>query len=200
MEMDKPAAPSPPFDIVALVASAGGLPALTAVLSGLPADFRAAVVVLQHLDPRRPSLLAKLLHLHSGLPVYEARQGDHIGPGVVLVAPPDRHLLIDCDGMISLTGTQPVHFVRPSADTLLESVAQGFGRRAVAVVLTGSGTDGADGVRIVKQMGGTVIAQDRPTSQNFGMPGAAIRTGCVDSVLPLREIAPALVHLVNPSA
>ena len=97
--------------------------------------------------------------------MYEARQGDHIGPGVVLVAPPDRHLLIDCDGMISLTGTQPVHFVRPSADTLLESVAQGFGRRAVAVVLTGSGTDGADGVRIVKQMGGTVIGKDRPTSR-----------------------------------
>jgi two-component system chemotaxis response regulator CheB len=200
MEMDKTADPPPPFDIVALVASAGGLPALTAVLSGLPADFPAAVVVLQHLDPRRPSLLTEILGRHSGLPVHEARQGERIGPGTVVVAPPDHHLLVGGDGVLTLTGTERVHFVRPSADTLLESVAQSFGRRAVVVVLTGSGTDGADGVRIVKQMGGTVIAQDRPTSQSFGMPGAAIRTGCVDSVLPLGEIAPALVHLVNPSA
>jgi two-component system, chemotaxis family, protein-glutamate methylesterase/glutaminase len=200
MGMDEPACLPAAFDIVALVASAGGLPALSAVLSRLPADFPAAIVVLQHLDPRRPSLLSAILRQRSVLPVHEARQGDHIRPGAVFVAPPDRHLLVDRDGVVSLTGTERVHYVRPSADALLESVARGFGRRAVAVVLTGSGTDGADGVRIVKQMGGTVIAQDRPTSSSFGMPGAAIRTGCVDSVLPLGEIAPALVHLVTAEA
>jgi two-component system chemotaxis response regulator CheB len=197
MGMDEPPPPPSAFDIVALVASAGGLPALTAILSGLPADFPAAVVVLQHLDPSRPSLLTKILRQHSTLPVYEARQGDRICPGAVFVAPPAHHLLVDSHGELSLTETERVHYVRPSADTLLESVARSYGSRAVAVVLTGSGTDGADGVRIVKQMGGTVIAQDRPTSRSFGMPGAAIRTGCVDSVLPLAEIAAALVHLVT---
>jgi two-component system chemotaxis response regulator CheB len=197
--MDNPAPPTAP-DVVALVASVGGLPALAAILSHLPASFPAAVVVLQHLNPRRPSLLAKILCQHSGLPVHEARHGDRLRAGAVFVAPPDHHLLVDRDGVLSLTETERVHFVRPSADTLLESVARSFGRRAVAVVLTGSGSDGADGVRVIKQMGGTVIAQDRPTCRSFGMPGAAIRTGCVDSVLPLDEIAAALVHIVSAAA
>lgn len=195
--MDDAASTPPAFDVVALVASAGGLAALTAVLANLPADFPAAVVVVQHLNPTRPSLLAPLLDQRSGLPVAAARDGDRIRPGTVCVAPPDRHLVVGPGGVLGLTATAPVHFARPSADTMLESVARSFGPRAIAVILTGAGADGADGVRLVKQMGGTVIAQDRPTSQSFGMPGAAIRTGCVDAVLPLDEIAPALVHLVN---
>ncbi len=195
--MDDRANPASAFDVVALVASAGGLAALTAVLSHLPADFPAAVVVLQHVDPSRPSLLAELLGRRSGLPVCEARQGDRLRPGTVLVAPPAHHLLVGPGGVLTLTSTEPVHYSRPSADALLESVAQTFGPRALAVVLTGAGSDGSDGVRAVKQRGGTVIAQDRLTSQSFGMPGAAIRTGCVDAVLPVGEIAPALVQLVT---
>ena len=195
--MDEPRPPSSAFDVVALVASAGGLAALTAVLSHLPADFPAAVVVLQHVDPSRPSLLAEILGRRSGLPVCEARQGDRLRPGTVLVAPPAHHLLVGPGGVLTLTSTEPVHYSRPSADALLESVAQTFGPRALAVVLTGAGSDGSDGVRAVKQWGGTVIAQDRLTSQSFGMPGAAIRTGCVDAVLPVGEIASALVQLVT---
>jgi two-component system chemotaxis response regulator CheB len=198
--MDKAAPPPQAFDVVALVASAGGLPALTSILSRLPRDFPAAIVVVQHLDPRRPSLLARILRQRVGLPVCEARHGDRLRPGTVFVAPPDHHLVVGPDGVIALTSTEPVHYVRPSADALLESVSRSFGPRAVAVVLSGAGLDGADGVRVVKQMGGTVIAQDRLTSQNFGMPGAAIHTGCVDAILPLGEIAPALVHLVTAAA
>jgi two-component system chemotaxis response regulator CheB len=190
-------AQAPAFEVVALVASAGGLPALDKVLSHLPADFPAAVVVVQHLDPSRPSLLAKLLGQHCALPVYEARHGDQLRPGAVFIAPPGHHLLVGPGGVLALTSTQPVHYVRPSADILLESVAGAFGPRAIAVVLSGAGSDGSDGVRVLKGVGGTVIAQDRPTSQSFGMPGAAIHTGCVDAVLPLGEIAPALVQLVT---
>jgi two-component system chemotaxis response regulator CheB len=198
--MPEPAGPTPPTDLVALVASAGGLVALSAVLSHLPADFPAAVVVLQHLDPSRPSLLAEILGRHSALPVCQARHGDRLRPGVVFVAPPDHHLLVGPGGVLALTSTAPVHFSRPSADALLESVARNFGHRAIAVVLSGAGADGADGVRLVKQMGGTVIAQDRPTSESFGMPGAAAHTGCVDAVLPLDQIAAALVHHVAAAA
>jgi two-component system, chemotaxis family, protein-glutamate methylesterase/glutaminase len=191
---------TPAFEIVALVASAGGLPALSRVLSHLPADFPAAVVIVQHLDPSRPSLLAKILGNHCALPVREARHGDRLHPGVVYVGPPDHHLLVGAGGVLALTSTQRVHYARPSADTLLESVAQAFGPRAIAVVLSGAGSDGSGGVRVLKRMGGTVIAQDRPTSQSFGMPGSAIHTGCVDAILPLGEIAPALVNLVTAAA
>jgi two-component system chemotaxis response regulator CheB len=90
-----------------------------------------------------------------------------------------------------------VHFVRPSADLLFESVAGGFKERAIAVVLTGTGSDGAMGVKAIKKMGGTVICQDEPTSEFFGMPGAAIQTGCADFVLPLPEIATALTTLAR---
>lgn len=100
------------------------------------------------------------------------------------------------DHAISLTQTELVHFVRPSADLLFESVAASSRERAIAVVLTGTGIDGSMGVGAIKKMGGTVIAQDEETSEFFGMPSAAIHTGNVDFVLPLEEIAPALVKLV----
>jgi two-component system, chemotaxis family, protein-glutamate methylesterase/glutaminase len=198
--MPEPIGLIPPTDVVALVASAGGLAALTTVLSHLPSDFPAAVVVLQHLDPNRPSLLSEILGRSSGLPVCEAHHGDRLRRGVVFVAPPAHHLLVGAGGVLALTSTEPVHYSRPSADALLESVARSFGPRAIAVVLSGAGYDGADGVRAIKQMGGTVIAQDRGTSQTFGMPSAAIHTGCVDAILPLGEIAPALVHHVTAAA
>jgi two-component system, chemotaxis family, protein-glutamate methylesterase/glutaminase len=194
--MDKPAPPMAAFDVVAIVASAGGLLALSKVLSHLPAGFPAAIVVVQHLNPRRPSLLTEILLRRVALPVREARHGDRIRPGCVYIGPPNHHLVVGPGGVIALTSTEPVHYARPSADTLLESVGRVFGSRAVAVVLSGAGVDGADGVRAVKRGGGTVIAQDRATSQSFGMPGAAIATGCVDSVLPLPEIAAALVDRV----
>lgn len=196
--MPEPAPPPPAaIDLVALVASAGGLPALSAVLSRLPADFPAAVVVVQHMDPSRPSLLPKILGQISVLPVREARHGDRLRGGQVYIAPPGRHLVVVAGGELGLTATEPLHYCRPSADALLESVAEHFGPRAVAVVLSGAGSDGAAGVRSIKRMGGTVLAQDRPTSQSFGMPGAAAQTGCVDAVLPLVEIGPALVRLVD---
>ncbi len=95
-----------------------------------------------------------------------------------------------------MTRTELVHFVRPSADLMFESMAAGYRERSIAVVLTGTGSDGEMGVRAVKKMGGTVIAQDQATSEYFGMPGAAIKTGCVDFILPLTEIAPTLIALV----
>lgn len=184
------------FDVVALAASAGGLAALSRVLSGMPGEFPAALVVVQHLDPRHRSLMAEILTKRTSLKVRQASNNDELRAGSVYIAPPDRHLLVDPDGTLSLSQSELVHFVRPSADLLFESVAACYKDRAIAVVLTGTGSDGNMGVTAIKKMGGTVIAQDEQSSEFFGMPGAAIQTGNVDFVLPLDEIPAALVTLV----
>ena len=188
---------APAFEIVALAASAGGLKALTEVLGGLPADFPAALVVVQHMDPRHRSLLAEILGKRTALGVRQACDGDVLQPGVAFIAPPNHHLLVNAGGALSLSQTELVHFVRPSADLLFESAAASYKERAIAVVLSGSGRDGAMGVKAIKKMGGTVIVQDEKTSEFFGMPEAAAKTGIVDFVLPLHEIAPALQTLVR---
>ena len=188
--------PEAAFDLVALASSAGGLNALSEVLSALPEDFPAAIAIVQHLDPRHRSLMAKILSGRTPLLVKEAEEGDRLRGGMVFVAPPDRHLLVNPDGTVSLSQSEMVHFVRPSADLLFESAAASYKDRAIAVVLTGSGSDGAMGVKAIKKMGGTVIAQNEATAEFFGMPGAAIQSGNVDFVLALREIPSALVTLV----
>jgi two-component system chemotaxis response regulator CheB len=167
------------------------------VLGGLPADFPASIVVVQHLDPRHRSLMADILSRHTRIAVKQAVAGELVQAGIVYIAPPDRHLLVNPDGSLGLTQSELVHFVRPSADLLFESVAASFRDRAIAVVLTGSGSDGAMGAKAVKEVGGTVIAQDEATSEFFAMPSAAIQTGAVDFVLPLDEIAAALMTLVG---
>lgn len=184
------------FDIVAFAASAGGLVALSTVLSGLTAHFPAAIVIVQHLDPRHRSLMADILSRRTPLMVKQAEEGDRLTPATVYIAPPNRHLLVNPDGSLSLSQSELVHFVRPSADLLFESAAASYRDRSIAVVLTGTGSDGVMGVQAIKKMGGTVIVQDEKTSEFFGMPGAAIQTGSADFVLPLEEIASALTTLV----
>jgi two-component system chemotaxis response regulator CheB len=182
--------------MVAIAASAGGLRALSTVLGGLAPEFPEPILVVQHLDPHHASTLPQILGRACRLSVFEAREGAIVRPGHVYVAPPDHHLLVERGGILSLTKGELVHFVRPSADLLFESVAAAYRDRAIAVVLTGSGSDGSMGVRAIKKMGGTVIAQDEQTSEFFAMPSAAIGTGDVDFVLPLEEIPQALVSLV----
>ena len=186
----------PNFDIVALAASAGGLTALIEVLSNLPANFRAAIVVVQHLDPRHPSLMAEILSRRTPLKVVQAQQGDELTSGTVYIAPPNNHLLVNSDGTASLSQSEMVHFLRPSADLLFESVAASYKERAIAVVLTGTGSDGAMGVEAVKKMGGAVIVQDDKSAEFPGTPSSAIKTGNVDFILPLTEISSALITLV----
>jgi two-component system chemotaxis response regulator CheB len=180
-----------------MAASAGGLTAVTHVLARLPANFGAIVVFVQHLDPRHRSLMPEIMARRSKLPVTQATDGMELEPGHVYLAPPDKHMLVNRDATVSLTQSELVNFVRPSADLLFESVAAAYGERAIAVVLTGTGKDGSMGVTAIKQRGGTVIAQDEDSSQFFGMPSAAIRTGVVDFVLSLEEMPAALQLLVS---
>ncbi|HEX9713535.1 MAG TPA: chemotaxis protein CheB [Actinomycetota bacterium] len=191
-----PKLPGAGYDVVAIVSSAGGLEALSTVLSGLPDNFPAAITIVQHLDPRHRSLMSDILSRRSGMPSKQAQEGDKLQPGTIFLAPPDYHLLVNSDGTMSLSHTALVHFVRPSGDLLFESVAASYRDRVIAVVLTGTGSDGEMGVRAVNAMGGTVIVQDPGTAAFAGMPQAAIRTGAVDFVLELQEIAPAIARLV----
>jgi len=170
--------------------------ALTDILQKMPADLPASIVVVQHLDPRHRSLMPQIFGRRSHLPVHQAVEGMTVESGHIYLAPPDRHMLINSDATVSLTQTELVNFVRPSADLLFESVAAAYGERAIAVVLTGAGKDGSMGVTAIKKRGGTVIVQDEATSEFFGMPSAAIRTGTVDFVLSLDEIPAALLTLL----
>ncbi|RSM79268.1 chemotaxis protein CheB [Amycolatopsis sp. WAC 01375] len=185
------------YEIVAIASSAGGVKALIEVFGALPADFPVPVVVVQHLDPRRETLLADILDRRSSLSVKLAEAGDVLRPGVVYVAPPDRHLLVESGDVAGLTVTDQVKFVRPSADLLFESVAAVHGPAALACVLTGTGSDGAAGAAAIKAGGGTVVSQDPETAEFKGMPHAVAKAVPVDLVLPLDEVAGALVGLVN---
>ena len=185
------------FPVMALVCSTGGLEALTRVLEPLPATFGAAVIVLQHLDPDARSGLARILSRRTMLPVTDAEEGTRLVPGRVLVAPPGQHTLITSQGTVALieSGDRPPY--RPSADLLLTSLALSVGDRAVAVVLSGHGIDGATGATAVHHFGGVVIASDQASSTEFSMPGATIgRDTIVDHAVPLDQIAALLVTLI----
>lgn len=184
------------FPVVAITASAGGLKAIRQILSVLPSGFPASIVVVQHLYPNRHSYLAEILDRCTALRVKSAEAGELVRPGMVYVAIPSKHLLVDLDGRLSFSDTAKVNFSRPSADVLFESVATSLKTRTIAVVLTGRDGDGARGVQIIKQHGGIVIAQDEVTSEVFSMPKSAIATGCVDFVLPLKAIAATLMSLI----
>ena len=182
------------FDVVAMGSSAGGLNALSQVLRILPNNFPSSIVVVQHLAPRHKSWIADLLGRSSKLKVKQAEHGEILLPGMVYTAPPDEHLLVG-PGKIQLAHTQLVRFSRPSIDLLFESVAGMYGSRSIAVVLSGSGKDGADGLRTVKESGGLTIAQKPETAEFRPMPEAAVATGCVDFILRLEEIGAKLTEL-----
>jgi two-component system, chemotaxis family, protein-glutamate methylesterase/glutaminase len=192
--------PNIAFNVVALAASMGGIPALRTILSTLPADFPAAILVVQHLSPNFPSQLPEVLNQRTMLTVKPAATGDVLRPGTVYVAVPARHLLVQPNGTLLLSDAPKMNFVRPAADKLFMSMATTYKSRAIAVMLTGNGSDGALGVLSIKKQGGIAIAQDEATSEFFGMPGAAIAIGQVDFVLPLEAIAAKLLQLVTSEA
>lgn len=186
----------PVFEIVAMAASADGLKALSTILSALPSNFPVPIVVVKHVAPQYPSYLATILDSSTSVRVKQAEDEEQLHPSTVYIAPPNYHLLVNSNGELHLSQSAKVHFSRPSADVLFLSVAEHYKDRAIAVVLTGGDMDGSTGVQAIKQKGGVVIAQDEATSKVFGMPAAAIKTGCVDFILPLNEISTAIINLV----
>jgi two-component system chemotaxis response regulator CheB len=188
--------PNTPFDVVAIAASAGGLPAIRQILVALPPEFPVAILVQTHQSPEYPSILAEVLGWRSNLPVVWAAHQERLRAGCVTVAPPGQHVRVAPSGVLSLTSWKQMGRVKPHADGLFTSVASSFTTRAIGVVLTGFLSDGAQGARAVKQHGGRVLVQDPATAEAPDMPRATISSGCADFVLPLPALAAALTALV----
>lgn len=175
--------------VVVIAASTGGPAALERVAPQLPKRDNVSIVIVQHMPTGYTTALAERLDRLGGPSVREARAGDRLAGGRVLVAPGGAHLELDRAGAVRLTDGPPVHGVRPAADVTLKSAALAFGARVVGVVMTGMGRDGATGLAAVKAAGGVTIAQDQGSSTVYGMPRAAAELGVVDVVVSLRELA-----------
>lgn len=187
--------------IVAVGASTGGTEALRELIEALPANAPGMVVV-QHMPPGFTAAFARRLNSLSRVEVKEAAPGDHVVPGLVLIAPGDRHMILRRSGLkyyIQLADGPLVSRHRPSVDVLFRSVAQAAGASATGVLLTGMGDDGAAGMSEMHEAGAHTIAQDEATSVVFGMPKEAIELGAVDDVLPLGAIAAAVLRRVRKS-
>ena len=183
--------------LVVVASSAGGVQALIELLTGLPAELRAAVLIAQHMrEGEQPTRLPEILNARSPLEVRVATSGRAIEHGWAFVAEPGRHLAVDgC--RLRLDDGPPVNHVRPSADVLFRSAAKHFGPRAVGIVLSGTGKDGAAGCVAVRSAGGTTIAQGEASSTFFEMARAAIAVSGIDHVLELTEIAGAVVEIID---
>lgn len=180
--------------VVALATSTGGPGALHKLLCGLPPDFGLPIVAVQHITPGFTAGMAAWLGSVCPVRVKVAQEGEVLRPGTAYLAPDDAHLGVNGRGAVALSDSPPVGGFRPSGTFLFESVALAYGVAAVAVILTGMGDDGVQGLRAIRRAGGLVIAQDEATSVIFGMPGAAVAAGLTDAVLPLGEIAPYLLN------
>jgi two-component system chemotaxis response regulator CheB len=174
--------------VVAVVASAGGVEALSTFVSMLPPDLAAAVLVVLHIPPAGPSMLPRILARAGMLPARHPRDGDRLEEGVIMVAPPDLHLAVE-DGRIRLLAAPRENGHRPSADVLLRSVARDFGPRCAGIVLSGTMDDGAAGLRAVRAAGGLALVQDPDEAPFPGMPRAAIEEASPQFVGPVPSLA-----------
>jgi two-component system chemotaxis response regulator CheB len=179
----------PDYPLVAIASSLGGPRALVEVLGELPAQFAAPIVVCQHITPGFTDELAQWLATETRRRVHEAVDGQQLVRGEVFVAPAHLHMRVGASGRVRLDDGAPVGGFKPACDVLLSSVAESFGPRAIGVVLTGMGRDGALGLLEIRRRGGRTIAQDEASSVVFGMPGEAVALGAAEAVLPLDQIA-----------
>ena len=181
-----------PAECVVIAASTGGPTALQTVIGGLPAGFPAAILLVQHIPRGFTKSLAERLDARSAVPVREARDGEAVGPGRVLIAPAGIHSrLVRRGGRVEVVlDEEPRDALhRPSADVLMASAAEAYGPLTVGVVLTGMGSDGTEGLRAIREKGGLTLAESEETSVIFGMPKAAIEAGVVRRVVPLERVA-----------
>jgi len=186
--------------VVAVAASTGGPQILHRMLADLPADFPAPIAIVQHINAAFAESLSGWLANSSRLKVRLAQDGELLMPGHVLIAPPGTHMVIPFRGRVALKPGVERDGHMPSATVLLESAAKAYGRRALGLILTGMGEDGAAGMLAIKQAGGVTVAQNEETCVVFGMPGAAVERHAVDHLVPGDEVASALLRLTRGEA
>lgn len=182
--------------VVVLGVSTGGPSALSQIIPQFPADFPLPILIVQHMPPVFTRLLAERLQSKSALSIQEAAEGMTVRPGKVLIAPGDYHMRLAREGhevKVKLDRGELENSCRPAVDVLFRSAAQLYGATVVATMLTGMGSDGLKGTKLLKQEGAYVIAQDEQSSVVWGMPGAVVNAGLANAVLPLSEVVPALL-------
>lgn len=182
---------------VVIGGSAGGMQALAEILPVLPFDFALPVVVVVHVQEGSPGYLATYLNNKSTLRVKEANDKEPLEAGTIYIAPAGYHLLLERDETLALSVDAPVHFARPSIDVLFESAADVYGDGLIGVILTGANSDGSQGLKKIKEMGGIAIAQDPDDAEVDFMPRMAIQTTSVDHILPLKEIGHCLERIAE---
>ena len=190
-------------EIIAIGSSTGGPQALLQVLGHLAGPLRQPIVITQHMPATFTTILAEHINRQCGLPAIEGRDGDVLTAGHCYIAPGNFHMTIDGRNggpVIRLNQEPPENFCRPSVDVMLRSVVRVYGRNILTVILTGMGQDGLKGCQLQIQQGGVVMAQDEATSVVWGMPGAVATAGVCSSVLPIKEIGPAIRKLLMRAA
>jgi two-component system chemotaxis response regulator CheB len=183
--------------VIVVGTSTGGPRALRQILSELPSDLPAALVMVQHMPPSFTNALAQRLDESSPLTVKEAENGDRLARGLALLAPGNFHLELDGRRRVSLNQKPRRNGVRPAVDVSMESAVEHYGSAVIGVVLTGMGSDGTTGAHSIKAAGGQVIAEHESTTAVYGMPRSVIEAGLVDRVVPLPQVAPTLIELVK---
>lgn len=182
--------------VISIAASTGGPPAISEILKSFPAEIP-PVLIVQHMPKGITKLFAERLKDACKLQVKEAEEGDKVVAGQALIAPGGFHMVVTKDRRVCLTEDAPVNYVRPSADVMMSSMAKVYGSKCIGVILTGMGSDGARGLKAIKENGGFTIAQDEQTSVVFGMPRVAAQMGYVDRVVPLDLIPKVIMKACN---
>jgi two-component system chemotaxis response regulator CheB len=183
------------FEAIVIGVSWGGMQAVKQILPRLPKNFKLPVIIVQHISPGAGNDWIELLDNMCGIKVKEADEKEKITAGIAYIAPAGYHLLIENDSTFSLSLDERVNYARPSVDVLFECAADVFAEKTIGIILTGLNSDGAKGLKRIKDSGGVAIVQDPTTAESGEMPHAALKATVADYVLPLDKIAGVLIDL-----
>lgn len=185
------------YNAIVIGVSSGGISALKILFSILPADFNIPIIIVQHIGPRSDSQWIQILNEKSKIEIKEADEKEKIKKGIVYIAPPNYHLLIEKNKTFSLSIDERVNYARPSIDVLFESAAEAYKSTLIGIILTGANHDGAKGIKCIKEYGGLVIIQDPDTAESVYMPRSAIAAVTPDYMGSVEDISVFLIRLAK---